>query len=313
MYMNEERAMFTGSIVALITPFRDGEVDEAALERLVRFQIDGGTRCISPCGTTGESPTLTPEEHERVVRLTVEMTRSYGASTGHARVPIIAGAGSNSTAEAIHYSRAAQRDGADGLLHVTPYYNRPTQEGLYQHFAAIATATDLPIILYNVPSRTGANLLPETVERLARIPNIVGIKEASGILDQSSEIRRRCDPDFVILSGDDSLTLPILSVGGNGVISVVANIAPDRTAALVDAWERGDVREAQRRHLELFDVARAMFVETNPGPVKAAAELLGLCQGEPRLPLVRPTAANLTRIQSALETAGILGPVGVPA
>ena len=300
--------MFSGSIVALITPFRDGAVDQAALERLVEYQIEQGTHGLVPCGTTGESPTLTPEEHEAVVALTVRAARRHAERAGTPPVPVIAGAGSNSTAEAIHYSRAAERDGAHGLLHVTPYYNKPTQEGLYRHFAAVAAATSLPIILYNVPGRTGANLLPETVARLAELPTIVGIKEASGNLDQASEIRRLCGPDFAILSGDDSLTLPMLAVGGSGVISVVANVAPARVAAMVEAWRAGRLAEAQRRHNELFALARAMFLETNPGPVKAAAELLGLCSGELRLPLVPVGDATRDRIRAALAEAGLLVP-----
>ena len=297
--------MFSGSLVALITPFRGGEVDEAALERLIAYQLEHGTHGLVPCGTTGESPTLTPAEHEAVVALTVRAARDYAARTGRPRVPVIAGAGSNSTAEAIHYSRAAERDGADGLLHVTPYYNKPTQEGLYRHFAAIAAASDLPIILYNVPGRTGVNLLPETVARLAALPTIVGIKEASGNLDQASQIRRLCGPDFTILSGDDSLTLPIMAVGGSGVISVVANVAPVQVAGLVDAWRAGRTEVAQRRHDALFELSRAMFLETNPGPVKAAAELLGLCSGELRLPLAPVGAATLARIEAALDEAGL--------
>jgi 4-hydroxy-tetrahydrodipicolinate synthase len=194
-----------------------------------------------------------------------------------------------------------------------PYYNRPTQEGLYRHFAAIAAATSLPIVLYNVPSRTGANLLPETVARLAEIPTIVAIKEASGSLDQVSEIRRLCGPDFSILSGDDSLTLPILAVGGSGVVSVVANVAPDRVAGLIESWRAGESEDARRRHLELFDLARAMFVETNPGPVKAAAEMLGLCSGEIRLPLAPVSETSRARISAALEAAGIVAPLEVAA
>src|SRR5919199_751082 len=263
----QEGVMFSGSLVALITPFRGGEVDEAALERLIAYQLEHGTHGLVPCGTTGESPTLTPAEHEAVVALTVRAARDYAARTGRPRVPVIAGAGSNSTHEAIHYSRTAERDGADGLLHVTPYYNKPTQEGLYRHFAAIAAATDLPIILYNVPGRTGVNLLPETVARLA--------------------------------------ALPIMAVGGSGVISVVANVAPAQVAGLVDAWRAGRRDEAQRRHDELFELARTMFLETNPGPVKAAAELLGLCSGELRLPLAPVGAATLARIEAALDEAGL--------
>src|SRR4051794_8340756 len=278
--------MFTGSITALITPFRDGALDEEALIRLVEFQCENGTTGLVPCGTTGESPTLTPEEHERVVALTVQAARAWAERTGRPRVPVIAGAGSNNTAEAIHYSQAAARDGADGLLQITPYYNKPTQEGLYRHFAAVAAATELPIILYNVPGRTGVNMLPETVARLAQdCPTIIGIKEASGSIDQATDVRRLCGPDFILLSGDDSMTLPTLAVGGNGIISVLSNVAPAAVADLVEAWWDGDHAEAQALHLRLFPLMRALFIETNPGPVKAAAEILGLCSGELRLPL----------------------------
>ncbi len=298
--------MFTGSITALITPFHDGELDEAALIRLVEFQCDNGTTGLVPCGTTGESPTLTPEEHERVVALTVRASREWAERSGRSRVPVIAGAGSNSTVEAIHYSRSAARDGADGLLHITPYYNKPTQEGLYRHFAAIAAATALPVILYNVPGRTGVNLLPETVARLAHdCPTVVGIKEASGSLDQASEILRLCGPGFTLLSGDDSLTLPLLAIGGQGVISVVSNIAPAAVAGLIASWRGGRIAEAQERHLRLYGLARVMFIETNPGPVKAAAAMVGLCSEELRLPLAPATEATRTRLATALAEAGV--------
>jgi 4-hydroxy-tetrahydrodipicolinate synthase len=308
--------MFTGSITALITPFRDGALDEEALIRLVEFQCENGTTGLVPCGTTGESPTLTPEEHERVVALTVQAARAWAERTGRPRVPVIAGAGSNNTAEAIHYSQAAARDGADGLLHITPYYNKPTQEGLYRHFAAVAGATDLPIILYNVPGRTGVNMLPETVARLAQdCPTIVGIKEASGSPDQASEIIRLCGPNFTLLSGDDSLTLPLLAIGGQGVISVVSNVAPAAVAGLIASWRAGNIAEAQARHLRLYSLARVMFIETNPGPVKAAAGMLGLCTGELRLPLAPATEATRTRIAAALAEAGVeaAAPVGATA
>lgn len=307
---------FTGAITALITPFRDGEIDEAALVRFVEFQLEQGSHGVVPCGTTGESPSLTTEEHERVVALTVQTVRAWSERTGRARVPVIAGSGTNSTAEAIHFSRTAARDGADALLHVTPYYNKPTQEGLYRHFAAVAAATPLPIILYNVPGRTGVNLLPETVARLAQdCPTIVGIKEASGNLDQASDIRRLCGPDFILLSGDDSLTLPMLAIGGNGIISVMSNVAPAETAELVEAWWDGEHGEAQALHLRLFPLMRALFVETNPGPAKAAAELLGLCSGELRLPLAPVAETTRARLIAALEQAGvrIAAPVGAAA
>ena len=284
---------FTGAITALITPFRDGEIDEAALVRFVEFQLEQGIHGLVPCGTTGESPSLTTEEHERVVALTVQTVRAWSDGT-------------NSTAEAIHFSRTAARDGADALLHVTPYYNKPTQEGLYRHFSAVAAATPLPIILYNVPGRTGVNLLPETVARLAQdCPTIVGIKEASGNLDQASDIRRLCGPDFILLSGDDSLTLPMLAIGGNGIISVMSNVAPAETAELVEAWWDGEHAEAQALHLRLFPLMRALFVETNPGPAKAAAELLGLCSGELRLPLAPVAETTRARLIAALEQAGV--------
>jgi 4-hydroxy-tetrahydrodipicolinate synthase len=296
---------FTGAITALITPFRDGAVDEEALVRFVEFQLEQGIHGLVPCGTTGESPALTTEEHERVVALTVRTAREWAERTGRTRIPVIAGSGTNSTAEAIHFSRTAARDGADALLHVTPYYNKPTQEGLYRHFAAVAAATPLPIILYNVPGRTGVNLLPETVARLAQdCPTIVGIKEASGSIDQATDVRRLCGPDFILLSGDDSMTLPTLAVGGNGIISVLSNVAPAAVAELVEAWWDGDQVEAQALHLRLFPLMRALFIETNPGPVKAAAEILGLCSGELRLPLAPVAETTQARLVAALEQAG---------
>ena len=297
---------FTGSLTALITPFRDGALDEGALERLVAFQCDNGTTGLVPCGTTGESPTLTPEEHERVIAITVRAAREWAGRTGRPRILVVAGAGSNNTAEAIRYSEAAARDGADATLQITPYYNKPTQEGLYRHFAAIAAATPLPIILYNVPGRTGVNMLPETVARLAHdCPTIVGIKEASGSPDQASEIIRLCGPDFILLSGDDSLTLPLLAIGGRGVISVVSNIAPAAVAGLIAAWRAGRIAEAQAQHLRLYGLSRAMFLETNPGPVKAAAEMVGLCSGELRLPLAPASDATRARVAAALAEAGV--------
>ncbi len=297
---------FTGSLTALITPFRDGALDEGALERLIAFQCDNGTTGLVPCGTTGESPTLTPEEHERVIAITVRAAREWAERTGRPRIPVVAGAGSNNTAEAIHYSKAAARDGADALLQITPYYNKPTQEGLYRHFAAIAAATPLSIILYNVPGRTGVNMLPETVARLAQdCPTIIGIKEASGSPDQASEVIRLCGPDFILLSGDDSLTLPLLAIGGRGVISVVSNVAPAAVSGLIAAWRAGNIAEAQQQHLRLYGLSRAMFLETNPGPVKAAAEMVGLCSGELRLPLAPVSDATRARVAAALAEAGV--------
>jgi 4-hydroxy-tetrahydrodipicolinate synthase len=281
-----------GCYTALITPFRDGRVDEPALAALVERQIAGGVAGLVPCGTTGEAPALTNAEWDRVVGSVV--------ATAHGRVPVIAGTGANNTATAIERTARARSFGADGALVVTPYYNRPTQEGLYRHFAAIADAVDLPIVLYNVPGRTGVNLLPETVVRLAEIPGIVGIKEASGSMDQASQIVREAPADFVVLSGDDSLTLPMMGVGGCGVVSVVSNIVPEAVAALAAACLAGDLEAARAMHLALFDLCRAMFVETNPVPVKAAAALLGLCSPEVRLPLVPLSEAAQRRVESAL-------------
>ncbi len=282
----------SGCYTALITPFRDGQLDETALRALVERQIAGGVSGLVPCGTTGETPALTGAEWERVVAITVE--------TAAGRAPILAGTGSNSTATAIEQTRRARALGADGALVVTPYYNRPTQEGLYQHFAAIAAAVDLPLVLYNVPGRTGTNLLPETVVRLAELPGIIGIKEASGSLDQTSQIVREAPEGFVVLSGDDSLTLPIMAAGGRGIVSVVSNIVPEAVTALAAACLAGDFATGRDVHLALFDLCRAMFVETNPAPVKAAAALLGYCTPEVRLPLAPLSEAARRRVESAL-------------
>lgn len=285
---------FSGCYTALITPFRDGEIDEPALRALVERQLAGGVAGLVPCGTTGEAPALTGGEWDRVVSLVVE--------TATGRVPVLAGTGSYSTAATIERTRRARSLGADGALVVTPYYNRPTQEGLYRHFAAIAEAVDLPLVLYNVPGRTGVNLLPETTLRLAQISGIAGIKEASGVLDQASQIVHEAPAGFAVLSGDDSLTLPIMAVGGTGIISVVANIAPAAVSTLTSAFLAGDFTTARAMHLALFDLCRAMFVETNPVPVKAAAALLGFCTPEVRLPLAPLSETAQRRVASALET-----------
>jgi 4-hydroxy-tetrahydrodipicolinate synthase len=286
--------LLSGCYTALITPFRDGHIDEAALRTLVQRQIAGGVSGLVPCGTTGEAPALSAPEWERVVAVVVE--------TADGRVPVLAGTGSNNTATVVERTRRARSLGADGALVVTPYYNRPTQDGLYRHFAAIAEAVDLPLVLYNVPGRTGVNLLPETVVRLADSPGIVGIKEASGSLDQASQIVREAPEAFVVVSGDDSLTLPMMSVGASGVISVVSNIAPEAVSTLAAACLAGDFRSGREIHLALFDLCRAMFVETNPTPVKAAAALLGYCSLDVRLPLSPLSEAAQRRVESALET-----------
>jgi 4-hydroxy-tetrahydrodipicolinate synthase len=289
--------MFAGCTVALVTPFRDGEVDYQALRGLVDWQIGQGTKILSPVGTTGESPTLTHEEHERVVATVVEQ------SAGRAKV--MAGTGSNSTAEAIRLTKSAAKSGADGALLVAPYYNRPTQEGLYAHFAKIAEAVDIPQVLYNIPARTGRNMEPETVERLAKLGPIVAIKEAAGSLDQVSDIAARTD--LTILSGDDSLTLPMLAVGGSGVVSVVANLVPRDVRAMIDAFEAGDLAEARRRHLQLFPLCRDLLgLAPNPIPLKAAMALLGRARDEVRLPLCPLDERSLASLRRTLARYGLL-------
>jgi len=290
--------MFKGSIVAIVTPFKKGKVDEDKLGELVEFQIKNGTSGIVPCGTTGESPTLSMEEHERVVEVVIDAVKK--------RVPVIAGTGSNSTQEAIELSVHAQKAGADGLLLVSPYYNKPTQQGLYLHFKVIAESVKIPIILYNIASRTGINIEPQTVGRLAKdCKNIVGIKEASGSLDQMSRIKALCGENFDLISGDDSLTLPLLAIGGVGVISVVANIAPFDVAKMVEAFEKGDIKKAQALHYKLLPLIKAMFIETNPIPVKTAMGLLGLCEPDLRLPLCTMSPQNLEKLRGVLSDYGL--------
>lgn len=291
--------MFKGSLVAIVTPFKNGKVDEKKLRELIEFQIKNGTSGIVPCGTTGESATLSFEEHERVIEITIEQVRK--------RVPVIAGTGSNSTEEAIMLTRHAFEKGADASLQVSPYYNRPTQKGLYEHFKAIADAINIPIILYNIASRTGVNIEPETIARLSRdCKNIIGVKEASGNLDQMSRIKALCPSNFLLISGDDSLTLPILSIGGVGVISVAANIVPKEVAELVRAFMQGDIEEAQRLHYKLLPLVKALFIETNPIPVKTAMGLLGMCESELRLPLSGMLPENEERLKKALIDYGLL-------
>ncbi len=289
--------LFAGLSVALITPFRDGEVDYAGLRRLVDWHVEQGTDCLVPVGTTGESPTLDHEEHERVIASVVEFAGR--------RIKVMPGTGSNSTREAIRLTKAARRHGADGVLMVGPYYNKPTQEGYYQHFAAVARAVDLPIVLYNIPGRTGSNILPETMARLAEFANIVAVKEATGSLDQASQVAALTD--LTILSGDDSLTLPLMSIGARGVISVVGNIVPRDMKALVTAFEAGRLAEAQEWHRRLFPLCRDMLgVATNPIPVKAAMKLLGRDTGELRLPLCALDAAGEGRVRQTLRNYGLL-------
>ncbi|KRT69017.1 MAG: dihydrodipicolinate synthase [candidate division NC10 bacterium CSP1-5] len=289
---------FEGSIVAMVTPFRDGKVDEPKIRELVEFHVKNGTDAIVPCGTTGESPTLSHAEHKRVVEVTIE------AAAG--RIPVVAGTGSNSTAEAIELTQHAKKAGADGVLMVCPYYNKPTQAGLIAHYTAVAAAVDIPIIMYNIPGRTGVNMLTETVAALAELPSVVGMKEASGSLEQMTEVISLCGDRLTVVSGDDTLTLPLMAVGGKGVISVVANIVPKETAEMTRAALNGDWKRAKELHLRLFPLCKAMFYETNPIPVKTAMQLLGRLNGELRLPLCPMSQANRDKLQKALRAYGLL-------
>jgi 4-hydroxy-tetrahydrodipicolinate synthase len=290
--------MFTGSLVAIVTPFRNGRIDERALGDLIEFQIANGTDGIVPCGTTGESATLSHAEHEHVVAFTVEAVRR--------RVPVIAGTGSNCTGEAIALTRHAKQAGVDGALMITPYYNKPMQEGLFRHYKAVAEAVDLPIVLYNIPARTSVNLAPATVARLAAIRNIVAIKEGSGSLQQVSEIVQACGDRITVLSGDDPLTLPMMAVGAKGVITVTANIAPVDMAAMVAAFAAGRLDEAKRLHYKLYPLFTALFCETNPIPVKAALALMGKIDGELRLPLSPLASENREKLTRALKEYGLI-------
>ncbi|MBI2015959.1 MAG: 4-hydroxy-tetrahydrodipicolinate synthase [Candidatus Rokubacteria bacterium] len=286
-------ARFQGSFVAMVTPFRNGRVDEAKLRDLVDFHVAHGTDGLIPCGTTGESPTLSHDEHKRVVEVVVE------AAGG--RIPVVAGTGSNSTAEAIDLTQHAERAGAAGALVVNPYYNKPTQEGLYRHFRAVAESAAIPILVYNIQSRTAVNVETATLERLVRdVKNVAGVKEASGSLDQMSQVIATCGPDFAVLSGDDNVTLPLLAIGGHGVVSVIANILPRETAEMVHAALDGDWKRARELHYKLFPLARAAFLETNPIPIKEAMALAGMIEPEFRLPMCRMGDANRERLRAVL-------------
>jgi 4-hydroxy-tetrahydrodipicolinate synthase len=296
--------MFTGTGTALVTPFRtDGSLDETALRSLVKRQLDAGINFLVPCGTTGESPTLAHAEHLRVVELTLEIAKG--------KVPVLAGAGGYNTAEVISLAKELQHLGADGILSVTPYYNKPTQEGLFQHFKAIASAVNLPISLYSVQGRTGVNIEPSTVLRLSQIQNIVGIKEASGNISQMGAILNLVPKDFLVLSGDDSLTLPLISLGGRGLISVASNEIPAEMTRLVQSALSGDFAEARRLHFQYLSLMDINFVESNPIPVKAALAEMGLLQPVWRLPLVSPKPENLARIRAVLEYLNLIERVHV--
>ncbi|MBE7416058.1 MAG: 4-hydroxy-tetrahydrodipicolinate synthase [Deltaproteobacteria bacterium] len=290
--------MFTGSITALVTPFRDGRVDEEALRRLVEFQIANGSDGLVPCGTTGESATLSYEEHDRVIELTIE------AAAG--RVPVIAGTGSNSTAETIALTKHAESAGAKAALLITPYYNKPTQQGLYEHYRKVAEEVSIPVILYNVPGRTSVNMLPETTARLSELKNIVGIKEATGDLKQVSDTIEFSKEGFIVLSGDDFTTLPLLAIGGHGVISVTSNVVPGMVSDMIRAFRQGDLARARDLHYRLEPLNRAMFIETNPVPVKTALSMMGMIGPEMRLPLVGMKDENRERLASVLDGFGLL-------
>ncbi|MFH1379876.1 MAG: 4-hydroxy-tetrahydrodipicolinate synthase [bacterium] len=290
--------MFSGSYVALVTPFKNGKIDEKKLKNLVHFHIEQGTSGLVPCGTTGESSTLLHSEREKVIDIVV---KEAGGS-----IPVIAGTGFNSTEETIEMSRFAKKAGAHSLLLVVPYYNKPTPEGLYQHFSHVAAAVDLPVILYNIPGRTGVNLLPETVIRLAQDnKNIVGIKEASGNMDQASEIIRTLGENFCLLSGDDSLTLPLLAIGGKGVISVAANLIPRDVKEMVECWNKGDISRARELHLRMFKLIKALFIETNPIPVKTAMGMLNMCLPDLRLPLLPMSEEHTKKLRETLKDYGL--------
>jgi 4-hydroxy-tetrahydrodipicolinate synthase len=287
-----------GAFTAVVTPMRDGEVDYDALDALVEWQIAEGIDGIVSVGTTGESATLSVPEHVEVIRHTVKVARK--------RVPVVAGAGANSTAEALELTKASEDAGADALLHVAPYYNRPTQEGLFRHFEAIAKSTRLPILLYNVPSRTSCDLLPETVERLARIDNIVGIKEATGNLTRATDIIARCGDGFIVLSGDDGTCFPLYAIGARGVISVVSNIVPRRMAEMWDAATAGNWARARELHFSIHALNVLLFAESSPSPTKAALALMGRCGPEVRLPMCPVTEGLLERLRAQLKTEGLL-------
>ncbi len=291
--------MFQGAMVAIVTPFKNGQVDESGLRDLIEFQIANGTHGIVPCGTTGESATLSFKEHERVIEITVEQVNK--------RVPVVAGTGSNNTAEAVRLTKHAKDAGADGALMISPYYNKPTQEGLYRHFEKVAKDVDIPIILYNIPGRTAVNMEPGTIARLADIDNIVGVKEASGSMKQITDIVARCGDDFTVLSGEDFLTFPLLCVGGKGVISVSSNIVPRDMAELCNLFFAERYGEAQKLYYKLLPLCHALFYETNPAPVKAALAMMKKIESdEVRLPLALMSEANRERLRKDLQDYGLI-------
>ncbi|MFZ1120461.1 MAG: 4-hydroxy-tetrahydrodipicolinate synthase [Candidatus Binataceae bacterium] len=285
--------MFNGALTALVTPFRDGEVDQQALCELVEFQIQSGVDGLVPCGTTGESATLTHSEHAQAIKIVVQQARR--------RVPVVAGTGSNSTAEAIRRTASAREAGADGALLISPYYNKPTQDGIFRHYKMIAVAVDLPLVVYNIPGRTSSSIAPETFARLSEIRNIVAIKEASGSMDHTSDIRRLCGDRLTILSGDDSLTLPLMALGAKGVVATVSNVMPRETHELAAAALAGDYASARELHYKLLPLVRALLVETNPIPVKQALAFMGKCRAEMRMPLTQMSPGPAEKLHAVMK------------
>ena len=290
--------MFTGSMVALVTPFKSGAVDWQSLEGLVDFHLQNGTNGIVPCGTTGESATLSHQEHDEVIRAVIKAVSK--------RIPVIAGTGSNSTDEAVRLTRAAEKSGADGALMISPYYNRPTQEGIYQHYKKVASEVGIPIIIYNIPGRTGSKIEPETLARLAEVKNIAGVKEATGSVDQAIDVIRLCGDRFAVYSGEDSLIFSLMALGGKGVISTVANVAPKETAQLTEACLHGNWEKGRETQFKLLPLIRSLFIETNPIPVKTALSLMGKCTADLRLPLTPMTEGNLKKLTLAMRDFGFL-------
>ena len=293
-----DRKKFQGCFTALITPFTSNGIDESAYKKFIEWQIAQGIHGVVPCGTTGESPTISEKEQERLIEFCVKTVAK--------RVPVIAGTGSNCTSEAVHMTKYAAKVGADAVLVVTPYYNRPTNKGIYLHYKAISECANIPIILYNIAGRTGKNIEPDLMAKLAGMKNIIGVKEASGNLEQMKKIREVCPKDFLLISGDDALTLPILSMGGVGIISVASNIVPKDVAELVNVFNKGDKTKAQTINARLLVLVESLFVETNPIPVKTAASLMGLCSLVMRLPMCEMEEANLAKLKQALKSYGLI-------
>ena len=290
--------MFSGSMVALVTPFKNGVVDWQSLESLLDYHLQNGTHGIVPCGTTGESATLSHKEHDEVIRAVIRRVNK--------RIPVIAGTGSNSTDEAVRLTREAEKSGADGALMISPYYNRPTQEGIYQHYKKVASAVGIPIIIYNIPGRTGSKIEPETLARLAEVKNIAGVKEATGSVDQAIDVIRLCGDGFAVYSGEDSLIFSLMALGGKGVISTVANVAPKETAQLTEACLAGHWQKGREIQFKLIPLIRSLFIESNPIPVKTALSLMGKCTRELRLPLTPMAEGNLKKLTVAMRDFGLL-------